>query len=250
MDPDILYKYRSLAGIDRDRVMETFSNSSVYFSSPDQFNDPFDCKVELLLDGTEDEWKQYIGEKLKIHRPSFSPADRLVEMNRIIRSGNYKKLNPTISTRAAKEAGVYCVSAVNDDILMWSHYANAHRGICIGFRAKVQDYFFRRSQEVKYFETYPSTRIFDSDEKRMETALLAKSAHWSYEKEFRIIEPHGSGVHQFPEELLVEVILGCQISDDDKKTVLEWAHKRLHRPRVFIARKKSREFGLFIEEAL
>ncbi len=251
MAPEVLYKYRSLAGDEqRDRIKQTFAKSSVYFSSPDQFNDPFDCKVELLLNGTEEEWKQYLSQRLQERRPGLSPADRLTEMNRIIRSGSYNKLDPSISTRAAKVAGVYCLSAVNADILMWSHYADAHRGICLGFRAGARDYFFRRSQEVKYFESYPSTRIFDPDEKRMETALLAKSAHWSYEKEYRIIELRGSGVYHFPDHLLVEVILGCQINDDDAKSVIEWANTRNDRPRVYRARKKNREFGLSIEASL
>lgn len=250
MEPGILYKYRSLANLEGDRVRDTFENSAVYFPSPNEFNDPFDCKIELLLNGDEERWKNFIGKRLKTDRPNLSPADRLVEIHRIIRSGSYKNLDPSISTRAAKRAGVYCLSAVNDDILMWSHYANAHRGICIGFRAGPNDAFFCRSQEVVYCPTYPLTSIFDSDERRFETAVLTKSEHWNYEKEYRVIEPQGPGKYTFPQDLLVEVILGCEASESDRKSVTEWAQARSFKPKIFVARKKEREFGLKIEEAL
>ena len=250
MDPAILYKYRSLEKIDGDRVRESFANSTLYFSSPAQFNDPFDCKIELSLDGSGAEWKKYICHKLRVHKPNLSPADRLTETNRIIRSGSYKKLDPEISTQAAKSVGVYCLSAVNDDILMWSHYANAHKGICLGFRAGPADQFFRRSQKVHYSPSYPTTRIFDSDEQRFTTAILTKSEHWSHEKEYRIIETKGPGTYAFPEDLLVEVILGCEISDQDRQSVTTWTEARSPKPRLLLARRKEREFGLAIEEAL
>ncbi len=248
MDSDVLYKYRSLEKVEGDRVRETFENSTVYFPSPSQFNDPFDCKIALSLHGTQEEWKKFFLKKFKIYKPNLSPSDRLIEANRLARRGSYKNLDPMISTRAAKSAGVFCLSAVNDDILMWSHYANAHRGICIGFRAGPYDGFFHRSQQVKYLLTYPSTRIFDSEEQRIETALLAKSEHWGYEKEYRIFEHRGPGTYSFPQDLLVEVILGCDISDSDRQSVTTWAQARSARPRIFVARKKEREFGLIIEE--
>lgn len=249
MEPSILYKYRSLEKIEGDRVRDTFAKSTLYFPSPAQFNDPFDCKIELNLDGSNGEWKNFIGKKLKLFRPNLSPAKRLIETNRIIQSGSYKKLDSAISTRAAMKVGLYCLSAVNNDILMWSHYSNAHRGICIGFRAGPDDLFFRRSQKVHYSPIYPLTRIFDSNEQRFTTAMLTKSEHWSYENEYRVIETQGPGTYTFPEELLVEVILGCEISDNDRQSVTVWAEARSPRPKLLLARKKEREFGLKIEEA-
>ena len=250
MGTDILYKYRSLEKVEGDRVRETFEKSTVYFPLPSQFNDPFDCKIPLLLDGTEEEWGKYVEEYFEKNRPELSPADRKIETKRLIQNGSYKKLDPSISTRAPNRAGVYCLSAVNDDILMWSHYANAHRGICIGFRAGPDDGFFRRSQQVKYLLAYPSTRIFDSDEQRSETAFLTKSEHWIYEEEYRIVESQGPGTYSFPQDLLVEVILGCEISDSDRQSVRTWAQAHSARPKILVARKKEREFGLRIEEAL
>jgi hypothetical protein len=35
--------------------------------------------------------------------------------------------------KAIKELGVVCLSEINNDILMWSHYADGHTGFCIEF---------------------------------------------------------------------------------------------------------------------
>lgn len=250
-DPPVLYKYRSLGNeSERDRVKKTLVSNSIYFPSPDQFNDPFDCAVPLSLEGTEDEWRKYILKNMKRLMPNLSPTERLEKANRIIRSGAVEKLDPAISTRTVKHAGVYCLSAVNDDILMWSHYADSHKGVCLGFRAGPMDMFFRRSQKVKYSKQYPITRVFDSDEQRMETAILTKSKHWEYEQEYRIIETEGFGEYSYPGELLVSVILGCNISEQNERNVKQWVQARNPRPTLLRAAKKNREYGLHIEEAL
>jgi hypothetical protein len=38
-----LYKLKSLTGESRDHTLDIIENSRIYFSSPEQFNDPFDC---------------------------------------------------------------------------------------------------------------------------------------------------------------------------------------------------------------
>lgn len=38
-----LFKYKSMSGDSRDQVLDIIKNSRIYFSSPDQFNDPLDC---------------------------------------------------------------------------------------------------------------------------------------------------------------------------------------------------------------
>lgn len=249
--PPVLYKYRSLSNEgERDRVRKTIESNSIYFPSPNQFNDPYDGAVPLSLEGTDNEWRKYILRNMKSRMSNLSPAKRLEKANRIIRSGAVEKLDPAISTRTVKHIGVYCLSAVNNDILMWSHYADSHRGICLGFRAAPTDLFFRRSQKVKYSEQYPITRVFDSDELRMQTAILTKSNHWEYEQEYRIIEPQGSGEYSFPGDLLVSIILGCNISKQNERNVKDWVQARSPPPMLLRATKRSREYGLQIEEAL
>jgi hypothetical protein len=35
--------------------------------------------------------------------------------------------------RDVDRAGVACFSALPDDLLMWAHYADKHRGVCLKF---------------------------------------------------------------------------------------------------------------------
>ena len=48
--PPILYKYRALSPDSAFRhTMQILSRSEVCFSSPDDFNDPFECQTEILV---------------------------------------------------------------------------------------------------------------------------------------------------------------------------------------------------------
>ena len=47
---DTLYKFRSLAGPNREaHTFDVIENSRIYFSRPEQFNDPFDCAPPFAL---------------------------------------------------------------------------------------------------------------------------------------------------------------------------------------------------------
>ena len=247
MTEDILYKYRSLSGENKGRVERIFTHNELYFPSPLQFNDPFDCRVDLSLEGTKEEWVQYINGLIKKYRPNLSPADRLQFKKRLMRSGGLKNIDAEVLHKLNQEIGVFSLSEVADDILMWSHYADSHQGICIGFRAGPEDYFFRISQEVIYRPDYPATRVHDGDIERMEATILTKSDHWSYEREFRIVDYEtGPGIKTFPPHLLTCVILGCKISESDRRMVLKWAKRHPSAPLVYQATKGTRRFALDI----
>ena len=83
----------------------------------------------------------------------------------------------------------------------------------------------------------------------MEATLLVKAKLWCYEKEWRIIEhEHGEGTYSFPPELLTGVIIGCQMPDENKNKIINWAKIRNPRPILYKEEVKEREFGLDIEE--
>ena len=59
---------------------------------------------------------------------------------------------------------VFCVSEVNDNILMWSHYAQYHRGVCIRLRVMPEvDNALCAAKKVIYTESPPSIpRVFEN----------------------------------------------------------------------------------------
>ncbi len=83
--------------------------------------------------------------------------------------------------------GILCFSKNWNNPVLWSHYADKHRGICLGF--DLDDYY---AQEVKYRENRLdpdatkhvkfaeiSTYVLDS--------LHTKYSHWQYEEEVRVL---------------------------------------------------------------
>lgn len=86
----------------------------------------------------------------------------------------------------------------NDNLLMWSHYADEHKGFCIEY--DISDFrtcldFRNRLYPVIYTSELfkPQNYDFKKDEFwALELiASLFKAVEWSYEKEFRYIEPGG-----------------------------------------------------------
>jgi hypothetical protein len=123
--------------------------------------------------------------------------------------------------------GILSVSVVPDNVLMWSHYADQHRGFVIGLdethpifdTRRSQDDDFRYFRAVEYRLPTPGAAMINLDGKDV---LIRKAPEWSYEQELRIlasvseatetvITPDGP-VHLFPlpSECVREVILGAR----------------------------------------
>jgi hypothetical protein len=121
------------------------------------------------------------------------------------------------------EAAIGCFSTVPDDVLMFSHYADNHRGFAVGFDTRLligslthQNRPLRADiRPVWYFPTMPKLDLLT------QPALCAtcKSDIWRYENEFRIFMANGSAlapsnVFALDRNAIVEVICGCKAPDD------------------------------------
>lgn len=150
--------------------------------------------------------------------------------------------------RITEQIGILCLSEEKNDILMWSHYADSHRGICLEFDGYFE--FFANTQEVKYPPLRPRINPFrQSPLEMMEAALLTKAEHWKYEKEWRQVQYcKGPGVYRFPPAALTGVILGAQISKDNQEKVLNWVEVRTHPVRLYRSSPCNMSFSLNIEE--
>lgn len=156
------------------------------------------------------------------------------------------KLPKTIGDSFLDKMGVFCMSEIKDNILMWSHYSGGHTGFCLEFSAN--NSFFGKSQKIIYKDEYPKVRLLGNTQDELtEAMLLTKAMDWRYEKEYRLINhDRGPGWHGFPQELLTGVIFGCEIPEDNKKLIIEWCINRRHHPNLYQAKIKEREFGLEI----
>jgi len=205
--------------------------------------------VELLLEGSDKDWKKFFNRAISEYsHKKMSPAKRMISASRLARKAQSDEaLNGKSFVDYVNDFGVLCLSEVNDDILMWSHYADSHQGICIGFRASPTDYYFRRALPVNYADEYPNITLFDDNDKRMEATLLTKSNHWKYEKEWRIVEhQEGAGIHPYPEEMLACVILGLNFPQECREEIINMLASKHRKVEILEAKMCERKFAIEI----
>ena len=199
-------------------TLKALINNELFFGIPNNFNDPLDCKFSLSL----------------YPLPSFQQAERFYLSLKLSDNELKAKLlsykeNPKIirkdieadyTLKLRKSFCITCFSERADSILMWSHYADKHKGICLKFDWKVHPKYFK-GYKVQYTSelpkvTYNGNRQFDTTD-----IFLTKLKHWKYEKEIRSIAAVEDGIQiaAFNPKALVAVIFGEKISAEDKLTI-------------------------------
>ena len=239
--PRVFYKYRSLAGEDREYVRDTITNGNIRLANPSSFNDPFDCAPAfaptLTPDGAYALARRYLSrehprwseEKLELAARAFTLQTGRADMS-VVAQGlrdNYEFVREWLA--------VYCVSGTCTSALMWAHYSDSHRGICIGFAPDVD--IFAAAQAVSYSNVrHTVDPVHDSDEQKMVNSLLLKSADWKYEQEWRYIDSEGGpGPRQVALTTIREIVLGARISPQDERRVVSWAARLQHKPQLLRA---------------
>jgi Protein of unknown function (DUF2971) len=122
---------------------------------------------------------------------------------------------------------IYCLTAQPASQLMWSHYADHHRGVCLEFDVRTRD--FCSATEVKYSATYPNFRLDDDTDL---SPFYTKSSDWAYEEEYRLVAQEADkalgsgtlmtrddGMFQFSEGALVSVIMGSSLDEANKREI-------------------------------
>jgi hypothetical protein len=248
--PKKLYKYRPV-----DKYTEQiFTERSLYFAGPDKLNDPFDRRIKINTDLTEEQFQQMV-ETLPNTKPilaNISPQSRKAEIHRW-----YQQTRQTLSDGLPElrkffdETGVLCLSELRDQILMWSHYADGHRGICLEFDTAVETSIFNHAQSISYCRELPVFDCCDPDYTKIALkALFRKAPDWEYEKEWRVIgKRKASQTVSFPPRTLTGIILGAKICCNQKAQVLEWCKRINPRPSIYEARLKEDTYGIDVFEA-
>ena len=227
-EPNFLYRYRHLHGEHREWTKRILTKSLLYFASPSTFNDPFDCRVHFRSAVSPKALKIKYSELLRKYT-SLNRSERRAKASKDVRAKRNIDVIPQITKGLQEETdklGVLSFSATNKNILLWAHYAAGHTGLCLKFIANSHTQFMGRALPVRYLETYPEIGLLDDPAQQAEIFVLTKALAWQYEKEWRIIKLSGEGERRFPEELLVEVILGARMEQKDKEAVAEWVSER------------------------
>ena len=150
------------------------------------------------------------------------------------------------------EFAIICMSANWQNPVVWSHYADAHKGIALGFWTDPSIFLpVQYKTERPVPQGWPR-RFTEAD---LEEIISTKFCDWSYESEYRgtfEFDAHtvGDGEPHFepfsPQMKLVEVIIGCA-SDVTADAVREKLGDLRH-VKVFKARAHESEFSLDRDE--
>lgn len=149
----------------------------------------------------------------------------------------------------SETTGLICMSKKWSNPLLWSHYSDRHRGICLGFDVSYK--FFEPVHYRAYLLTLEELGVdcieeLNSD--HMKKIILCKYDNWKYEDEYRawtdINEIDGAGIafREFDDDLVLkEIILGS--NNRLKRSELESAVKAY--PQEITLRKARAAFKKF-----
>lgn len=214
------YLYKYTPHNNDTRKYEIITKSNLWFSKIESFNDPIDSKLDYRQQYKHDEieefWKQFLQNKSNV-KP-LKEILRLYGNNKSFVDYQNKKFD-----EYRKELGVVCFSKNPTNILMWSHYANNHKGIVYQFKpnlflnAKTSS-FNGFPYKVKYpdnrsYELLSYTKIDKEIKEQFAKELLTKAKDWEYEEEYRMIDFENSGNKIFKKESLCSIIFGVKTAD-------------------------------------
>jgi len=221
--------------------------NTLYFPNASKVNDPFDCKVPRV-----DHFEAgFLREVLDAKRKSGAILSALEDD---VLSGDAGKVYALVEEweNNVRKAGFLSLCETQDDLVMWSHYADGHKGICLEFSL---DHWPGANISVLPV-TYSLSRMkLSLTPKAWGTGgiaaviFLSKFYGWRYEKEWRFVDPWCSGDHEFPPECLTGVVFGCNIAEAVETRVREWIGAGRCEPRLYRAKLKGLEFGLEIVPA-
>ncbi len=244
--PRQLFRYRRPT----ECAMNEIANGITRLFSPVKFNDPYDCrfmlrKMDIGRANTRRTLANALGpirnlladNEFNICSTSADPGQTAVDfiISRDASAAPYlqsflsllrnaeSKVAPIetarLSEQLRQDVRIVCLSGTGASMLMWSHYAQDHKGFCIEypFHALPQD--DRRRMAV--FPVVYDKKVIDmtdhllsDDFNRFALFLpcIHKADYWRYEREWRIIVTSGETVpDDFPMPTPARILLGANM---------------------------------------
>jgi hypothetical protein len=240
--PKNLYKFRKLNSV-LDKIL---INNELKFSSPYEFNDPFDCRIKPEINITIEDLIFFI----KKNKPgiSDSEAEKVARANFINKSKFQNEMEQSIE-KTMSRSGICCFSKTKSNILLWSHYSEDHKGVCLNFDVLKDPEFFSIPLFIQYQKEYPIFNFIKEPDQCVSNLIKTKSIDWCYEEEIRINKPTGHGLYHFKKESLVEIIFGCQSDDGEIEKIKIIAKANGYKHLRFSRAKQAKyKFELEFEE--
>lgn len=257
----ILYKY-----LKTENIENVLKSGYLRFTPPIYFNDPFESLpyiqevidkeiVDTLFDiVSHEELFEYFMKTLKneMIKSTLRNYRDIIEKGKeeadlvyhALLGKNDKDLSSFMQKFWSEKIGILCLSEENDNLTMWSHYAENHCGFVLGFNSDIpitnNEQCLNKPRKVLYSYSRPYLKLFianmnQQDRKKnwAEKFLYTKSKDWSYENEWRQVNKLESAndtrllkneelVHlfKFNKESVCHIYLGCRMNPKDKEEIL------------------------------
>ena len=209
--PSLTYRYQA----PKLRNIENIKNNVLWLSHPSRFNDPFDCAEAMLHDRPGEVKSDIFYDALL----NFDDS-QIMEFAKCVVEGEQLAKDPEsvspmdvyFRQKLKTAGGITCFSELPKHLLMWSHYADSHKGFCLEFSTKFapfSNHLYRVVYENAMPTITPSERQIGSavDLRRF---LLTKARVWSYEKEWRIVSESSNTTIEYPPEALKRILVGAK----------------------------------------
>lgn len=221
----LLYKYLEL----NEDSLSIIDKGTLKFSHVESFNDPFDCNPEFDARNYAKCLVEHIDSYNKNKEKNLSPAQRMQQKIREIQRFEQEIRKPGFGIQVTNSYGVFCLSKDPLSVLMWSHYADHHKGFVVEF--SIPNYpqvdTIEEAREFTLnnlvpFEVYYNKEkpIIDSNHdlnENLKQTLFVKGLSWEYENEERIIDYlNGPGIYKYDQKrYLKSVIAGARMDEND-----------------------------------
>lgn len=156
-DSQILYKYYP----PKKYALKALSEGTICFTDLYSQNDPFEAMGFYRKTSDYESDKLFDSQLQELMDQHITDDDRAFLRN---------------------QCRIFCATTQCDRPLMWAHYAQSHRGICVGYHRQDIQKYCEILDDVKYRD-HPLEKGFTYNS--AERFLLLKATDWDYEKEVR-----------------------------------------------------------------
>jgi Protein of unknown function (DUF2971) len=152
------------------------------------------------------------------------PMEGVFRSSKVFRgSENYRETRKAIIENKT-QIGMCSFSEVHDHELMWAHYADQYKGICIAYSlSKLLDALGNNVSFVRmyYNEMVPIVRHSHEEPNDLAKMVLSyKNYRWLYEREWRMFAPPGVASYNNT-ACVTRVYLGSRISSNRRKRIIK-----------------------------
>lgn len=253
-----IYRYSSVDASSDDsksRLEDVLLRSRLWLSSPQDFNDPFDCRAFVPLERDPLVKRSKLDKLIRTHEPHLGWGARQKKVDWMMSWSpeQWQRDGSAIVNKNSGQLGISCFTADPKNLLMWSHYAKSHTGFCLQFETLKHLDVFGRALPVEYTTSYPEFNVFTFTEDDITRFMLSKFKDWKYEKELRITAPDGARKKlPFNPAALTGIVIGVRTAQDTKIAIREILNKRdqlgLPPLRLYRAAQHPTSYRLVVEK--